>query len=256
MPMPLKQSPHAAATFSTESEEIESRLDRETPEQAEAATSSHLVRMIDFFFALVLGQGLIRFADVVEAPFAANVPVWIALILIYYTVVRSFVAWHAAIETGRYKMSSEVRTTELWRVYIDVLIVAVYAYMLFSAEPLIDHGGADIRGLLWAFPVLFILYGVWGHLRRVAWGDDGFKLKILAGICGIYVLIAAGYTVIPSNTWSISNETANVLVLAVALVTMGLYRYINFWQETKDRARWRGNIPRPRVPSLRTWTEG
>ncbi|MBK5218945.1 MAG: hypothetical protein JJE35_04050 [Thermoleophilia bacterium] len=254
--MPPNQSPHAAATFSTESEEIESRLDRETPEQAEAATSSHLVRMIDFFFALVLGQGLIRFADVVEAPFAANVPVWIALVLIYYTVVRSFVAWHAAIETRRYKMSSKVRTTELWRVYIDVLIVAAYAYMLFCAEPLIEHGGADMHRLLWAFPMLFILYGVWGHFRRVAWGDDGFNLKILAGFCGLYVLIAAAYTVIPSNTFSISDETANILVLTVCLVAMGVYRYINFWQETQDRARWPWNIPRPRVPSLRAWTEG
>ena len=252
--MPPRPSEHAASSFTTENEELESRLERETPEQAEAATSSHLVRMINFFFALVLGQGLLRFVDVVKEPFAADVPVWIALALIYYTVVRSFVAWHAAIETGRYKMLSKVRTTELWRVYIDVLIVAIYAYMLFSAEPLIEDGGADIHGLLSAFPVLFLLYGVWGHLRRVAWGDDGFKLKILMAFFAFYAALALGYTVTPSNTWSVSDETANKVVLGAALLAMGAYRYLNFWQESQDRVRWPGKIPRPRIPNLRTWT--
>jgi hypothetical protein len=253
-PVPSVESPHATATFLTECKEMESRLDRETLEQAEAATSSHLIRMIDFFFALVLGQGLIRFAEVIKSPFTANLPVWIALVLIYYTVVRSFVAWHAAIETRRYKMSSEVRTTELWRVYIDVLIVAVYAYMMFSAEPLIEYRGADIGGLLWAFPILFALYGIWGSLRRAAWGRDGFKLWVLALFCFLYLMIAMGYTMIPSNTWSVDDETANVMVLTISLVAMGLYRYINFSQETRGRARWMG-IPQPRIPHLRPWDE-
>lgn len=248
-------APHSEKKFRNETDELESPLNRETQEQTEAATSSHLVRMIDFFFALVLGQGLLRYSDVIQAPFSANIPVWIALVLIYYTVVRSFVAWHAAIETRRYKMMSEVRTTELWRVYIDVLIVALYAYMLFSAEPLVNNTGADIHGLLWAFPLLFVLYALWGHLRRVAWGGDRFDLRVLRRFCVLYTLIAIAYTALPSKTLSISDDQANVLVLSIALLLMALYRYINFSQGDDRRARWITGIPKPRIPNLRTRRE-
>jgi hypothetical protein len=245
------ESDHRKAVFQSPSEELKSTLERTTPEQAEAATSSHLVRMIDFIFALVLGQGLIRFSSVVEEPFEANVQVWIALVLIYYTVVRSFVAWHTAIETRRYRMLSDRRTTELWRVYIDVLIVATYAYMLFSAEPLMRDGGGDVTGLLWAFPFLFLLYQAWGGFRLTAWGEDEFRLGVLQIFAALYVVLALAYTLIPSDTWSISDKIGNTIALAIALGLMGLYRYINFWQGDQDRNRIFWKIPRPRIPPLK-----
>ena len=230
--------------FESEAAELESPLDRVTREDAEAATSGHLVRMIDFFFALVLGQGILRFDDVLVSPSTGNLSLWIALLAIYYTVVRSFVGWHAAIEQRRYRiLTGNVRTTELWRFYIDVVIAVVYAYMLIAAEPLKADGGADIRNLLWAFPLVFVLYAAWGQLRRVAWGDDDFRLRLLA----IFGVLYAGLAVV----YSLLDTTArwNVVALLLTFVLMFLYRYINFWQGHDDRRRWAG-IPRPRMPRL------
>jgi hypothetical protein len=244
------RSKHEAQCFADPVQELESTLDRETPEQTEAATSNHLIRLIDFFFALVLGQSIIRFAEPISSPFHSNVPTWLALVTIYYTVIRSFVAWHAAIETRRYRMLVEaVRTTELWRVYIDVAILALYSYMLLTAERLIDDPGANIQALLWAFPVLFLLYDLWGRFRRLAWGPDDFEPRILRLFGLLYTLLALAYTVLPSNALSTGDQAGNVIALSIALILMILYRYINFWQEFPGRAKSRG-IPCPKLPRL------
>jgi hypothetical protein len=243
-------SAHTNADFSNPEEELHSSLDRQTPEQLEAATSNHLIRLIDFFFALVLGQGIVQFADAISSPFDTNVVAWLALLTIYYTVVRSFVAWHAAIESRRYRMLTEaVRTTELWRVYIDVAIVALYSYMLFVAKDMIVDPEASIAGMLWALPVLFVLYYIWGYLRKLAWGEDEFEFRFLLLFGAAYTLLALGYTLLPTDTFSIGNEAGNLIGLSISLALMVLYRYVNFWQGFEGRQRWRLlGIPKPRRP--------
>jgi hypothetical protein len=239
--------------FDDAESELNSGLERMTAEQIEAATSSHLIRLIDFFFALVLGQGILQFAEVIESPFEANVAVWLALITVYYTVIRSFLAWHAAIEARRYRILVErVRTGELWRVYIDVAIVGLYSYMLFGVTPLIADKGADLSGLLWAFPILFLLYLLWGMLRNYAWGVEEFDPRFLLGFGIAYVLLALGYTLVPVGTLGIDQDAGNIITLAFAFALMAFYRYINFWQESRaglgwERSTWRG-MPKPRWP--------
>jgi hypothetical protein len=245
------ESPHAAATFSSEEDEIASRKTRLTQEEREAATSSRLIDLINIFFALVLGDSVARYSGVVSAPWHSNVPVLLALLTIYYTILRSYVAWHAAIVERRYRIYASVRTTELWRVYIDVTIVAVYAYMFIVSKPLEEHPGADVSGLFYAFPVMFLLYALWGQLRRAAWGPDDFKLRILFGFALLYALVALQYrfSIIDVN---VSNTTGNVIGLVTALGLMASYRYVNFWQGAGDAVdRWHG-IPHPRWPNLRT----
>jgi len=246
------ESPHAAADFDNEQSEIASTLDRATAEEAEVHTSGHLVRMIDFFFALVLGQGILRYHQVVTAPFQSNGVVILALVTIYYTVIRSFVAWHTAIEQRRYRINTtDVRTIELWRLYIDALIVAVYAYMVLCAEPLINDGGASIEALLWGFPLLFLLYLAWGLLRRAAWGPDEFEFDFLILFGGLYAFVAEIYSLAPYGLLERDRSTVNGIFLSICLLLMFLYRYINFWQGYPDKPRWLG-LPKPRIPSLGT----
>jgi hypothetical protein len=221
--------------FATEEEERDSSLDRNTLESVEASTSGHLVRMIDFIFALVLGQALLRYQAVVVTPFHSNVPVVLALVTIYYTVIRSFIAWHSAIEHRRYRIDApKVRKTELWRVYIDVVIVATYAYLLLTAEPLIHNGGANLQKLLWGFPLLFLLYVVWGQLRRVVWGPDDFDLAFLIVFGSAYAVVAAIYTVAPWNLLADEKILVNAIFLGFSLFLMILYRKINFSQRSSS----------------------
>jgi hypothetical protein len=199
---------------------------RQTPKDVETQISSHLVRMIDFIFALVLGQGLLRFHSVVKDPFSANLQVVLALVLIYYTVVRSFIAWHISVETGHYKIASDERKTELLRVFMDLFVVVLYAYMLFAAEPLRDHPRSDIDALLLAFPMVFVLYLAWEVLRRMAWSEsDDAELWVLGGFAVLYGMLLWAYGCLPSG---IDPEMRNSAVLAVALVLMAAYRLISF----------------------------
>lgn len=170
---------------------------------------------------------------------------------VWGTILRSYVAWHAAIVERRYRIYASVRTTELWRVYIDVTIVAVYAYMFIVAKPLEKHSGADISRLFYAFPVLFLLYALWGQLRRAAWGRDDFKIKILFVFALSFALLALQYRVDIIDI-KVSNTISNVLGLGTALCLMASYRYVNFWQGAGDAVeRWHG-VPRPRWPKFRT----
>ena len=206
--------------------------------------------MIDIFFALVVGQGVLVFQRAIAQPFSASLQVWLALVLIYYTVIRSFVAWHSAIETGWYRMSSDRRTTELWRLYLDVLIVALYAYMFLAAKPLIQEKGSEVGGFFWAFPILFVLYWLWGCFRRIAWGEDGFDLWVLLLFAVLYSALAALYAFLPAGTLGIGDGAGNALALAVALALMVIYRYINFWQGIAGRDAWFWKVPKPKFPRL------
>jgi succinate-acetate transporter protein len=226
----------------------------EDPE--EATTSDHLVQMVDILFALVLGQGVATFHNVVVPHFTGNLPVLIAVVAIYFTIVRSFVAWHEAMAECRYRiLTLRCRTTELWRLYIDALIVALYAYMWFATTPLKSNSATDIHRLLWAFPLLFLMYGVWGQLRRVAWGDDKFSFIILGCFGVSYLLLAIAYTITRSKTTALDSTTANSSVLALVLFLMLSYRYINFWQGgrygTRTRTRRFKFLPRPQLPVVR-----
>lgn len=237
------QAPHAEAEFQDERSALESPLARLTLEDEEAATSNHVIRMIDFFFAFVLSQGVLRFRDTVAAPWDAPLPALLALLTLLYVVVRSFIGWHMAIEERRYRLySSHVRTTELWRVYIDVAIVLLYAYFLNNAVGLQTHPGHDIAPLLWGFPLLFALYAAWGKLRRVAWGPDDFQLKVLRTFCLAYMALAAIYSFAPTP-FEMSRALGNDLALSSALALMVAYRGINFWQGIPGRPTKRLRLP-------------
>ena len=255
--VPPIKSAHAQERFASQRAELESVLDRSTEEATESEISRHLIRLIDIFFALVLGQGILRFDHVLSAPWDSNAPVLLALLAVYYTVIRSFLAWHGAIEDRRYRINvKDRRTMELWRVYIDVIIVALYAFLLVAIEPLQDPtaasiqagdhfegGGADISAFFFALPVLFGLYLIWGALRRRAWGEDEFKLRVLVGFGLSFLLVAVLYKL---DLGGISNMTRNIVGILVVLGLMSAYRYINFWQGRNDVKRWNGIPVLPR----------
>jgi hypothetical protein len=253
--MPRRESQHSQAKFENDVAELESPLDRATPEEQEVDISGHLVRLIDFFFGLVIAQGVLRFDTVFRAPWDANPQVLLALFVIYYTVVRSFIAWHSAIEQWRYRVlvpKNRIRTVELWRVYVDILIVIVYAFLLLAAEPLAHDGGADISAFLFGFPTLFVLYALWGRLRRIAWGGskDPFNFWYLALFGSLAFTIAVVYRLNPDV--GISEALGNAIAIGCVGLVMVFYRFINFWQGELYRdaiPRWHG-IPLPKLPKL------
>lgn len=196
----------------------------------EIATSGHLVRLIDVLYALGLAQGAVTYRSIFGTPSDMSVQVVLALVLVYYTIARSFIDWHIAMESGPYRiMRADHRTSELRRVYVDFAIVALYAFMLFKAHPLLESPDAGLRLFFWAFPMLFALYLLWGRLRRHAHGSQQFSPALLLLFLVLWLVLAVAYEIV-FESCDLDHRTVNAIALGLALLLMACYRHFN-WQQ-------------------------
>src|SRR5437867_1539844 len=102
-----------------------------TPEQQRL--SDQLVRLVQVFFALVLAQSLVLFRSALLHPFNYDNRIAVlALGCVFYTTVASWIDWHVAMARRPYDTR---QLPERFRVYADVGISMLYAYLLFTIEP-------------------------------------------------------------------------------------------------------------------------
>jgi hypothetical protein len=147
-----------------------------TPSNAEKRASDHLVRGVDFLFALTLGQGILLFREFWTNPLAHDhLTVALALAAIYFTTIQSFIDWHVAMERDPYLVEWDYdpwpRTLERLRFAVDLLVVMTYAFLVVNAVPLINDPDASLAVFLAGFPAILALYLVWAVLRRRRYPD-------------------------------------------------------------------------------------
>ncbi len=190
--------------------------------------SDHLVRGVDFLFALTLGQGVLLFRAFWTDPLHLRyAPVALALGAVYITTFLSFIDWHLAMEQRPYLVTWDItygeRLRERLRVFIDLIIVILYAYLLVNATVLIDDPGHSVSHFLIGFPLIFVFYTVWGLLRRNRYPAASTRtLWVLGSFTVVFVAIYAVYTATRS-----SGKASNEIVLAVVIAAVLLYRVIN-----------------------------
>jgi hypothetical protein len=190
--------------------------------------SDHLVRGVDFLFALTLGQGILLYRAFWTDPLHPQyAPVALALCSVYATTVLSFIDWHLAMEQRPYLVTWDLdyseRLRERLRVFIDLIIVILYAYLLINATVLIDHPGHSLSSFLIGFPLIFVFYTVWGVLRRNRYPKASKSTPwVLAGFAVVFGAIYAVYAATNS-----SGKAGNEVVLAIVIGTVFLYRLIN-----------------------------
>ncbi len=233
-------------------------VNRFTPRPRDKATSreekdisGQLVRLIDVLFALVIVQGALFYRPLFAAHGQRNAPTIIALALIMYTVVRSFVDWHILMESAPYQIVTsyrpsfsrrwsrrmQVRTLELWRLYADFLIVAAYSVLLLRAHVLLSDPAAALRFFFWTFPAIFCLYLMWGELlRHASRGRQQFREGLLLIVLGVSVVLAIAYHVTANeHTFSGYGTARNVVGLLIEAGIMVVYRHFN-WKQQKTIA--------------------
>lgn len=200
-------------------------MDQETRE-----LSDRLVRLIQTLFALVLVQGLWRSGDVVADPLnAANAVALLAMAVVYFTTVRSWIDWH--ITMGAYPYDIDWRhghrNAEMVRLWTDFLFVGMYAYLLITIEPLIGNGDADLTRHIAGYPVIFALYYLSAIARRRTYGSGAGQIKAIGLFGTSFLLLAVAYPVIFNLVpWADGSGAAvtNAGTLIVILVAMILYR--------------------------------
>jgi len=203
--------------------------------QRQLELSRQMTRLIDVLYALVLVQGAVYYRALftLSDRFSFShlgrwVPVLLALALIYFTAIQSFIDYHFASEDQPYQLlDRRYRATDLIRFYCDVLIVGVYSFVLLKCHVLLAAPDSDLLPVMLAFVLIFLLYLVWGRLRRKSSGqnDQPFSPALLWLAAGAYVAIAILYAMVPSG-WG-----ANSFALGLALAVMLVYRVLN-WKQT------------------------
>jgi len=218
-------------------------------EQAERTKriSDQLVRLVQVFFGVVAGQGLVLYRAVVVSPFRHDhIPAALALVSIYVMIVWSWIDWNTSMEDHPYDFRTRARTrlgrwqtrAERWRLYSDILIVVLYSYMLFQVKPLTQNPEADMRYLLLGYPLVFALYLGSGQLRILRYGPLASNLRPILEFLGLFVLILIAYIVLRHT--GLSKFWLNCTALVVALATTRAYRMRRHQYGAARRARLTG----------------
>jgi hypothetical protein len=191
--------------------------------------------LIDVLYALVLVQG----ADSYHLLFVEGdrflqlehwLPVVLALVLIYFTAVQSFIDFHMAAEDRPYRLlDTRHKNWDLARFYLDLVIVGSYSFLLLKCHTLLTNPGADLLWVFLTLPAIFVLYLLWGGARNPTTSDLPYSPRLLTASLASYVLLLLAYRALPAG-W-----ITNAACLGAALMLMGLYRWLN-WDQNKRLA--------------------
>lgn len=199
--------------------------------------STHLVGLVQIVFGVVLAGSLTAFKAVVVAPGGHSVAL-MALIGVYGTVVMSWIDWHITIELYPYHVSprNPDRWVEYTRLLLDLAIVVVYTYLLFTAEPLISNDSADLYSHLVGYAALFGFYLIGGTVRRRAYGRRASDVATISVGLATYAFLAILYA-IARMTGTLAPAMLNGLILVAAFFIMIFYRRLRGQRRAKRQAR-------------------
>ena len=207
-------------------------------ESRQAEVSRQVTGLIDVLYGLVLVQGAVSYRAIFVEPGEflhppRFLPVVAALVLVYFIAVQSYVDFHLAAEGQPYRfLNKGKRRMDLWRFYLDILIVGLYSFLLLKCHPLIGSPDADLRPVFIAIPVIFVLYLLWGALRSGCSPFHGFATAqrysplLLFVFLVAFVFLAGVYLLLPA-TWQV-----NAAFLSAALAIMAGYRWLN-WNQNR-----------------------
>lgn len=196
--------------------------------------SGKLIGLIDVLYALVLVQGAVAFRSLfVDGEEFLHperfIPVVLALVLVFFTAIHSFIDYHLAAEDQPYQFLDQARRAkDLHRFYLDIVIVGLYSFILLKFHVLLRDPGGDLVFALFSFPALYLLFIWWGELRRrtAPGGKQPYDARLLFMFLLAYGLLAVAYMT-TANGWIGNSE-----FLAAALLLMVFYRWLN-WQQNR-----------------------
>jgi hypothetical protein len=196
--------------------------------------SRQLTVLIDVLYALVLVGGAEAYRSLFTRPDefihpSSFLPVVMALILIYFTAIHSFIDYHLAAEDQPYQfLDKSKRKTDLKRFYLDVFIVGLYSFLLLKSHVLLTHSSANLTPVFWAMPTIFLLFLWWGSLRKKTAAETNqlYNVALLRFCTFFYGVLALIYT-LTSNGWIGNSE-----FLFAAVLIMAFYRWAN-WRQNR-----------------------
>lgn len=187
--------------------------------------SEQLVKLPEIIFGLVLAQSLVSYRAILIDPVPSHDPTShvvaiAALVTVYVTTVLSWYDWHHTMMDRPYDMS-RYGGSEWFRLATDMVIVVLYAYLLFSITPFGSDPTASIWRHVLGYPLIFVVYLLSGAARRRAYGPLASNLR---GIIAFLVILAGVVVEYRLLTRQGASLGLNVVVLLAVLGLMLFYR--------------------------------
>jgi hypothetical protein len=200
---------------------------------AARGASDQLVGIIDVLLGLTLVEGALGYRSMFTQGSTANVAAILAMVLVYYTAVRSFVDWHLAMVAYPYRvLTEEVRTLELGRVLLDFVIMASYSFLILRGHVLIGRPGSDLTAIAITYPAVYFAYLVWGELLNRAYTERPFKRTLLFAVLLLSGALLIVYLVGRDHGWlGAGEEGLNIAFLSGELILVYWFRHKNWSQQ-------------------------
>jgi 5'(3')-deoxyribonucleotidase len=205
--------------------------------------SDNLVRLVQVVFGLVIAQSLLLYRAVIVAPGSPHYLAAVALLVIYTTTVMSWIDWHNTMEFNPYNLNPRhpYKLQEQLRLGLDLVIVSIYAYALFTIAIFEDNPRNSIARFLFAFPLIFLAYVVSGLLRRISHGRHASNVRVILefGIAFglvwlLYLLLAVGQYSSDDHAY---RQWINLGTLFAVFGIMVTYRLRRSYLRTKQQGR-------------------
>ena len=132
--------------------------------------SDRLLRLVQVVFAVVIGGSLIQFNEILFPP-QCTIEFW-ALFGVYVSAIMSWAGYHHRMNEYPYTPTK----FGVIRLFIDIFIVIIYAYLLFAGS----GKEQTIEPYLWGFSFVFMAWIFSGLLRCLEHHD--WKASKLCGM--------------------------------------------------------------------------
>lgn len=154
------------------------------PEDTQSNISGSLITLVDIIFGVVIAESFVLYHDSLFHPSLS--PTFVGLLTVYFVTVTSWIGYHSSVTKYPYNSNlSKVRFS------IDLVIVAMYAYLLYSVGTF--ETNSDLSSYLWGFPAIFILYIASGQIRRKEYNEEASKQPLLLVCLCVFILMCCIY---------------------------------------------------------------
>lgn len=201
---------------------------KEASKDIDEEQSNRVFWVIQTVFGVVIANSLVMYKEVILNPFSKeHLYPAIALFTVYLTVIMSWVDFSFTTLSNPYKFTWRPYLAERLRFFVDLLIVVLYAYLLFALGPLVKDNSVNLWNWVLVYFLLFLLYLGSGLLRRKKHGKSASRIGLII-IFGVVLLgIFAAYIclrllIIPQSSYC----WLNLGVIFAILMVMVSYRII------------------------------
>lgn len=192
-------------------------------------SSENALWAIKLLFALVLAKGLVMYKEIVLNPFLPQNRLAAAgLLVIYLTTLLSWIDFSDTMDANPYIFSrkwKKIRWFEKFRFGVDIFIVFLYAYLLFSVESFQKDPEANIHKYLLGFAGVFFLYYISGVVRVLVHGWRASRRLLIFGIFVVFVLIMGVYSKCYLYDW-VPKMLLNYMAVICCGITIIVHRLV------------------------------